>query len=665
MASNLQEENRLLWKPAASNELLPIDKFTKFINDKYQLSLGAYPELHAFSIQDISRFWQAVWDYCRVVSSSPHSTVVSSTQVYPPPKWFVGAKMNWAENMLHAGSANPARDAIIGCSESGILGSVTWAQLALRVGQCAHAMASHGVGVGDRVAGYVPNSIEAAIWMLATASLGAIWSSASPDFGVTGVVERFSQVEPVLLVSTPAVEYNGRIHSHLEKLAGVVQGLPSVRTVVLFATIQPLTAQDCEAVPKSVLDVEFLADSPLQPPVYAQLPFEHPLIIVFSSGTTGAPKCITHCHGGAVLQHAKEHVIHGGMGADDVFFYYTTTGWMMWNWLLSGLGTGATIVLYDGSPFKPTPDRLWELSEALGVTHLGVSAKYIQALEEAGVVPMQKFNLSKLKILYSTGSPLKLSSYDYIYNSVKLDVCVGSITGGTDIISLFCGHNVSGRVYRGEIQCVCLGMAVEAWDEDGKRVHDAPGDLVCTKPFPVMPVGFWNDADGQKYYNAYFSTFKGFWYHGDYLSINSKTGGVVMLGRSDGTLNPNGVRFGSSELYNVMTHFPEIQDSLAVGQKVGVDERVVMFCKMADGKHLDSALINAIKARIRELLSPRHVPAVILPIADIPYTLTGKKVEVAVKKIVNGQAVKSTTSLANPESLELYHNIRELLSSSL
>ncbi|KAJ3346455.1 hypothetical protein HDU91_007039, partial [Kappamyces sp. JEL0680] len=618
-----------------------------------------YEQLREFSVSRIADFWAAVWEYCRVIASEPYVQVVDeSLPIYAIPTWFAGARLNYAENLLQR---NDDGIALIGETETTSGRLTSFKQLRLLVGQCAAALKASGVAKGDRVAGLCPNTTESVIFMLATASIGAIWSSASTDFGQMGVLgeaavahapDRFRQIEPKVLMSVDAVVYNGKTHDNLVKLEAVAAGLPSLEKVVIVPRTNTLS--DVSAVANSVLLRDFLAPFPLQEPSFEQVAFSHPLVILFSSGTTGIPKCIVHSQGGTLIQHMKEHIIHGNMDRNDIFFYYSTTGWMMWNWLLGGLAAGSTVVLYEGNPVAPSPRRLWDLVDKYGITIFGTSAKYLQNLEESKFYPGKEYSLATLRTIYSTGSALKPSSFDFIYQHIKRDLLVGSITGGTDIVSLFAGHNYIGPVYRGEIQCRCLGMAVEAWDDSGKSVMDRPGDLVCTKPFPVMPVGFWNDKSGEKYQAAYFNQVRGVWYHGDYLEISSKTGGVLMLGRSDGTLNPAGVRFGSAEIYNIMTAFPQVADSLAVGQQTSDGERVVLFLKMAPGETYSPDLVSNIKLRIRTLLSARHVPAVIYPIADIPYTLTGKKVEVAVKKILNGEIVKPSSSLANPDSLELY-----------
>ncbi|KAJ3275584.1 hypothetical protein HDV01_007587 [Terramyces sp. JEL0728] len=651
----------VLWSPKDVNSTA-MYKFMQFVNKKHHLKLSSYPELYKYSTSYISAFWADIWEFCGVISSKPYTKVVDeSVPIYEIPKWFHGARMNYAENLLKRTDDEIAIIAtsyiFLTADETDKLVQLTFKQLRSSVMKCANALRKAGIKVGDRIAGFVPNCAEAVVFMLATTAVGAIWTSASPDFGEKAVLDRFKQIEPRILLSVESVKYGGKIHDIFAKLGPIIAGLPTVEKVVIISNI---TRPNLGRIPKSVLFDDFVASGD-DVVCFEQVPFEQPAVILYSSGTTGVPKCIVHCQGGMLVQHMKEHIIHGSMKPGDRYFYYTTTGWMMWNYLISGLVSGASIVLYDGNPVYPDISHLWKLAEKLKITIFGTSAKFIQNVEEANYFPGEDCDLSSIHSIYSTGSSLKPASYDFIYKKIKKDVLVASITGGTDIVSLFAGHNSALPVYRGEIQCITLGMAVEAWNDAGDPVIDKPGDLVCTKPFPVMPVFFWNDKDGSKYQAAYFNQVRGVWYHGDYLSINSKTGGVLMLGRSDGTLNPAGVRFGSAELYNILTAFADVKDSLAVGQQTADGERVVLFLKMADGKQFNKALVDSIKQRIKTKLSARHVPAVILPIGDIPYTLTGKKVEIAVKKIISGENVQPSSSLTNPESLKLYYAIKSKL----
>ncbi|XP_021563842.1 acetoacetyl-CoA synthetase isoform X1 [Carlito syrichta] len=525
-------------------------------------------------------------------------------------------------------------------------------------------MRKMGVKKGDRVVGYLPNCAHAVEAMLASASIGAIWSSTSPDFGVNGVLDRFSQIQPKLIFSVEAVVYNGREHSHMEKLQQVVKGLPDLKKVVVIPYVTSREKIDISKIPNSVFLDDFLSlgASEQAPQLeFEQLPFSHPLFIMFSSGTTGAPKCMVHSAGGTLIQHLKEHMLHGDMTSSDVLLYYTTAGWMMWNWMVSALATGAAVVLYDGSPLVPTPNVLWDLVDRIGITVLGTGAKWLSVLEEKGLKPAETHSLQTLRTLLSTGSPLKAQSYDYVYTHVKSSVLLGSISGGTDIISCFMGQNPTVPVHRGEIQARNLGMAVEAWNEEGKAVWGESGELVCTKPLPCQPTHFWNDENGIKYRKAYFSRFPGVWAHGDYCRINPKTGGIIMLGRSDGTLNPNGVRFGSSEIYNIVEAFEEVMDSLCVPQyNQDGEERVILFLKMASGHTFQPDLVKRIRDAIRSGLSARHVPSLILETKGIPYTLNGKKVEVAVKQLIAGRTVEHRGAFSNPEALDLYRDIPEL-----
>lgn len=643
-----------MWSPTDVNQT-NMHLFMSYINQKYSLNLVTYEELRQWSINNISKFWGDVWDYTEIHYSVNYEQVVDETiPLNELPEWFKGARLNYAENLLWC---NDDSVAIYSLGEGHDVTCMTHRQLREEVRKCSLALKSLGVQKGDRVVGYISNCAEAVVAYLATSAIGAIWSSTSPDFGATGVLERFAQIQPKVLFSVNAVHYNGKVHDHMEKMKHVADGLDGLVKVVILNFV-PEHKVDISKISNSVDYHEFLSKtSKSEPLVFEQLPFNHPLVILFSSGTTGKPKCIVHSAGGPLIQHKKEHIIHGDVSKQDIVFQYTTAGWMMWNWLISVLSTGAAIVLYDGSPFKPDPIRIWKLIDEIGITIYGTSAKYIAALEEGGIKPKDHAKLTTLRCILSTGSPLKPESFDYVYRDISSTCLLGSITGGTDIVSLFAGHNTALPVYRGEIQCRGLGMAVECWSDDGKSLMGEKGDLVCTKAFPCMPVFFWNDKDHTLYQKSYFSQFKGVWYHGDFLAINPQTQGIIMLGRSDGTLNPNGVRIGTAEIYNLIEKLEPISDSLVVGQKYKDDERVVLFLKMAQGHEFSTALCDDIKKLIRSELSPRHVPSVILPIKDIPHTINGKKVEIAVKKIISGEDVVPNGAIANPECLSYYKNI--------
>ncbi|XP_070760719.1 acetoacetyl-CoA synthetase isoform X2 [Enoplosus armatus] len=617
-------ERKVLWYPDSKRNT-QMDKFRIQVNGDYGLNLANYNDLYQWSVDSYSEFWAEVWRFCGVVSSKPYEEVVDvSKQISDVPEWFKGARLNYAENLLkHADQDKVALYAATEANEE--IEKVTFGELRCDVAVFAAAMRKMGIQTGDRVVGYLPNGIHAVEAMLAAASIGAIWSSTSVDFGVNGVLDRFSQIQPKLIFSVAAVVYNGKTHDHMEKLTSVVKGLPDLRKVVVIPYARSKHETDLSKIPNSVFLDDFLASGRGEvdqfPQLeFEQLPFNHPLFIMYSSGTTGAPKCMVHSAGGTLIQHLKEHILHGNMTSSDVIIYYTTTGWMMWNWLVSSLAVGASVVLYDGSPLMPTPNVLWNLTDQLGITIFGTGAKWLSVLQERNLKP-----------------------------------------GGTDIVSCFMGQNPTVPVYRGEIQTRNLGIAVEAWSIEGKPVWGESGELVCLKPIPCQPTHFWNDENGSKYHKAYFSAYPGVWAHGDYCKINPKTGGIVMLGRSDGTLNPNGVRFGSSEIYNIVEAFEEVSDSLCVPQyNADGEERVILFLKMAPGKPFCPELVAKIKGAIRKALSARHIPALLLETRDIPYTISGKKVEVAVKQVIAGREVAQRGAFSNPDSLDLYKNIPEL-----
>ncbi|RGB37402.1 hypothetical protein C1646_694829 [Rhizophagus diaphanus] len=658
-----------LWRPKDISKT-EIENFRIKVNKKYNINLENYQQLWQWSVDNIQEFWAEVWDYTKLIYSVPYQQVLEDKPMDQIPAWFLGAKLNFAENLLWCRDKNKV--ALISTGEKRSPTSITYYELYVLVNKLSRALRKIGVCKGDRVGAYISNCSEAIIAMLATTSIGAIWSSTSTDFGVTGVLDRFCQIRPKILFSVNSIIYNDKEHNHLDKLKIVVERLKNegLEKVVIIPFVGKI-GEEINDIPLASSWDEFIIsqgegaeEEKIQ---FEQLPFDHPVYILFSSGTTGKPKCLVH-RSGLLLQHKKEHILHGNMKDDDVFFYYTTTGWMMWNWLVAGLSVGSSIVLYDGSPFKPSPSILWELTEKLGITIFGTSAKYIQSLEDVEYKPKRHHNLNKLRMILSTGSPLKPESFDFVYKEIKDDLVLGSITGGTDICSLFAGHNASLPVYRGEIQCICLGMKIEAWNGQDNPVYGQSADLVCTKPFPCMPIYFWNDTPSRDLYrSAYLSTYSGVWYHGDFIFINPNTGGVVMLGRSDGTLNPGGVRFGSAEIYNIIDEYfrkDGIIDSLVVGQKTKMNnnesERVILFLKMSYKHKYDKELIENIKKKIKDQLSPRHVPTFILPIDDIPYTINGKKVELAVKRIISGEPVIPSGTLANPESLKLYYNIPQL-----
>jgi acetoacetyl-CoA synthetase len=570
----------------------------------------------------------------------------------PGARWFPNVRLNFAQNLLRH---RDERIALVGRNELGQRVALSYAELNEQVARLAATLRAEGVGVGDRVAGYMPNVPQTVIAMLATSSIGAVWSSCSPDFGVQGVLDRFGQIEPKVLFCTEAYPYGGKIFPMAEKLRAVVDGLPSLERVVLVPYLDPTA--DPGPLRRAVRWPDFLG--PAEPIEFAALPFDHPLYILYSSGTTGVPKCIVHGQGGTLLQHLKELVLHTDLKREDHFIYYTTCGWMMWNWMASALAVGATVVLYEGSPFHPSGAVLWDLIDDEQISVFGTSAKYLAALEKTGVRPAQSHKLRRLRTLLSTGSPLLPESYDYVYRDIKSDLLLASISGGTDIVSCFALGNPLLPVYRGELQCRGLGMKVEILDEGGRPVTQTQGELACTQAFPSMPVGFWNDRDGAKYRAAYFEKIPGVWCHGDHALLTEHDG-LVIFGRSDATLNPGGVRIGTAEIYRQVEKLPEVLESLAIGQDWEGDVRVVLFVRLREGLQLDDALRERIKRVIRDNTTPRHVPARIVQVPDLPRTRSGKLSELAVRDVVHGRPVKNTEALANPEALEYFKAIAEL-----
>ena len=640
-----------MWKPSVEQiERSQMFEFKEFINTRHGLNLDSYTDLHDWSVDNIHEFWAFAWEFFDIIHTQPYTQVVDDVSKMPGAKWFTGARLNFAENLLRR---RDDKTALIFKGESQPVRKLTYAELYSEVAKTAAALRTAGVEKGDRVAGFVPNMPESIIAMLATTSIGAIWSSSSPDFGIKGVLDRFSQIEPKVLFAANGYFYNGNFHDSLEKLKSILHDLPSVEKVVVI----PYSDEDSDirTISNSILFSDFI-DNDEEEIEFEQLPFDHPLYIMYSSGTTGLPKSIVHGAGGTLLQHLKELQLHCDLCEQDTIFYFTTCGWMMWNWLVSSLVTGASLVLYDGAPFFPDANAMWKMAEELGITVFGTSAKFIAGSEAAGNKPISTNDLSNVRLILSTGSPLMEENFDYIYRDVKKDVQLASISGGTDIVSCFAGGSPMLPVYRGELQCSGLAMDVDAFDHKGKSSRNAKGELVCKKAFPSMPIYFWNDPDGQKYHNAYFDKFENIWYHGDYIEINDH-GGVTIFGRSDATLNPGGVRIGTAEIYRVVEQMAEVADSLVVGVQSNGDEQVALFLKMDEGAILNDNLINQIKSSIRANCSPRHVPSIIKSVEDIPYTISGKKVELAVKKIIHGEEVTNKDALANPEALECFKDI--------
>ena len=648
---------KIVWSPKKEHILSSqMWDFMLTVNEKHNIQLKGYDDLYSWTIENPQLFWDDIWEYCDIIHSFPYTQVVDDMTSMLGAKWFPSARLNFAENLLRFRDDNPA---LVFRREDKLERTLSYKDLFSLVAQTSSALKSAGVTSGDRVAGFIPNIPEAVIAMLAAASIGAVWSSSSPDFGIKGVLDRFSQIEPKVLFASDGYYYNGKRFDSLKKLKGILKQLPSVEKVVII----PYTnkSPDISSLSNAVLYDELIYGGNASTIEFNQLPFDHPLYIMYSSGTTGLPKSIVHSAGGTLIQHMKELCLHTNLTRKDTIFYFTTCGWMMWNWLVSSLAVGATVVLYDGSPFYPNSEAMWKLTEELGITIFGTSAKFIAASENAGVKPNDRFNLSNLKVILSTGSPLVEENFDYIYRDVKTDVQLSSISGGTDIISCFALGNPILPVYRGELQCRGLGMAVDSFDENGNSLLNRKGELVCKKAFPSMPVYFWNDPNRQKYHDAYFDVYPGIWSHGDYITLNDH-GGVNIFGRSDATLNPGGVRIGTAEIYRIVEGFSEIADSLVVGQNWEGDERIILFVKLGKEISFSNKLSESISDAIRKNCSPRHVPAKILETKDIPYTISGKKVEIAVRKIISGEDVTNRDALANPESLDFYKNLTALQS---
>ncbi|HET6778867.1 MAG TPA: acetoacetate--CoA ligase [Gemmatimonadales bacterium] len=622
-----------------------------------------YPSLYRWSIDAPEAFWPEVWRFCNVVADGRpgrppwDEVVVGLERMAPPdprlgPRWFTGARLNFAENLLRHSDDRPA---IVFWNEQGRQRVLSFAELTRQAGRLAAALRNHGIVAGDRVAGFLPNMPEAVIAMLATASLGAIWSSCSPDFGVNGVIDRFGQIGPRVLFCADGYRYAGKEIDSLARVREVRDRIPQIERLVVVPYLRE--RPEIEGIRDADLWNDWSATgSPAVP--LTRFPFDHPLYILYSSGTTGLPKCMVHGAGGTLLQHLKELVLHTDLTRQDRIFYFTTCGWMMWNWLVSSLAAGATIVLFDGAPLAPKT-VLWDMVEQEGVTVFGTSAKYLALAEKEGLAPGDTHDLSSLRAILSTGSPLAGHSYDYVYSRIKTDVHLASISGGTDIVSCFALGNPAAPVWRGELQTRGLGMAVQVFDDSGSPLLEKEGELVCTRPFPSMPTSFWNDPDSSKYRAAYFDHFPGVWRHGDWARI-TRHDGLVILGRSDATLNPGGVRIGTAEIYRQVEQLPEVLESLVVGQEWDGDVRVVLFVRLRDGRTLDEELVQRIRKRIRDFASPHHVPRKILQVSDIPKTISGKITELAVREVIHGRRVVNADALANPQALELFRELKEL-----
>ena len=653
-----QDSVQALWSPtqarvASSN----LTTFTAQARQASGLPLADYEALWQWSVDESPAFWSLLWDYSDVIGEKG-SVILEDGDRMPGARWFPQARLNYAENLLRQQGSS---DALVFWGEDKVKRRLSHDDLHQAVSRCQQALQAAGVGKGDRVAGFLPNLPETLIAMLATASLGAVWSSASPDFGTQGVLDRFGQIEPKVLICVDGYWYNGKAIDCMGKNAEVAARMPSLSATVVVPYLHGQV--DVAGVSKGLSWDDFLGPQAARAVVFERVAFDHPLFIMFSSGTTGVPKCIVHCHGGAVLQHLKEHQLHGDVKPGDRVFYFTTCGWMMWNWLMSGLASQATLLLYDGNPFVDGGRILFDLADAEAMTHFGTSAKYLDAVAKSGLKPRETHDLATVRAIFSTGSPLAPESFDFVYRDIKADVLLASISGGTDIISCFALGNPNLPVYRGELQCRGLGMAVQVFNDDGQPVVGEKGELVCTKPFPVMPVGFWNDPDGAKYRAAYFDAYPNIWCHGDYVELTPR-GGLIIYGRSDAVLNPGGVRIGTAEIYRQVEKLDEVLESVVIGQDWppgrNDDVRVVLFVRLKEGLVLDEALTTRIKQTIRDNTTPRHVPAKVLQVADIPRTKSGKIVELAVRNVVHGLPVKNVEALANAEALAFFAGRGEL-----
>lgn len=649
------QDTKILWQPSPQRiKQSNVTTFIEAAEDSWNVVIGDFEGLYEFSIASKEKFWQSLIDFAGVTAETWGAVILENADQMPGAVWFPDAKLNYAENLLRN---RDDRDAMVFWGEDQIKTRVSRKELYDAVSRLAQAMRAAGLAEGDRVGGYMPNMPETIIAMLAAVSIGAVWSSCSPDFGVQGVLDRFGQIEPKMVIVCDGYFYNGKAHDILSKVKSVLAQLPSVEVTVVVPYSCALPS--ITNVPHGIMWADFIADFVVKEINFAQLPFNHPLYIMYSSGTTGAPKCIIHGAGGTLLKHLSEHLLHSDEKPGDRVFYFSTCGWMMWNWLVSGLACQVTLLLYDGSPFYPDGNVLFDFAEAEGMTHFGTSAKYIDAVKKAELEPLKSHNLNKLKSIMSTGSPLVPESFDFVYEKIKPDVHLASISGGTDIIACFVLGNPVAAVWRGEIQTRALGMAVDVFDGEGNSLLEEAGDLVCTKPFPSMPIGFWDDEDGSKYKAAYFEDYPNVWCHGDWVELTARAG-MVIYGRSDATLNPGGVRIGTAEIYRQVEQFDEVIEGLCIGQIWDGDTRVILFVVMRKGHTLDIDLQDAIRKRIRQNCTGRHVPEKIIAVPDIPRTKSGKITELAVRDIIEGRSIKNTEALANADALKFFENLSEL-----
>ncbi len=648
-----------LWVPSDERkEQANITEFIRQVNRRFETDIVGYRDLYAWSIEHISQFWAFMWEYAGIRASQPYTQVVDDLERFPGARWFVGARLNFAENLLRY---RDQHQAFIFRREDGLTRTLTYKELYEQVSRVANFLRHAGVRPGDRVVGYMPNIIETPIAMLAATSLGATWASCATDLGAPAALDRLGQLEPVVMFTVDGYLYKGRRFDTRDKAAQVASAIPSLRHVVVVPYVE--NSPEIHSIPRALSYEDVLATAAARPMSFEQVPSDHPLYIMFSSGTTGKPKAMVQGVAGVLVNHLKELLLHTDLKRDDRITYITSPSWMMWNWLISVLGVGATIVLYDGNPNYPDANTMWRLIEELGITVFGTSATYIHYLMKRRLHPGSHFDLSSLKEISQTGSVLSPEGFEYVYQAIKSDVHLNSISGGTDINGCFAAGNPISPVYRGELQGPALAMKVKAYDEEGNPVWDQVGELVCEAPSPSMPLYFWRDRDNERYLNAYFRYYphKRVWRHGDYILIHTDTGGITFLGRSDATLKPSGVRIGTAEIYNIVEQLPEVVDSLAVGQMWRGDQRVILFVKLAEGIALDDALKAKIRRELRDKASPRHVPARILQVPDIPYTFSMKKVEIAVSNLINGRAVTNRDALMNPESLDYFQALREEL----